>query len=56
MAKAPIISPLIAGTRYFCFSSSLPHSKIVWVAVEACIDTVAENPMQARANSSVKMV
>ena len=49
-------SPRRAGIRYFWRKASLPHWKIVLVAVEACMQTMAAKPMEPRASSSQRMV
>ncbi len=55
-AIVPILSPFIAGIRYFLLCSSLPNLNMKSVPMRHCIVTMAANPIETRASSSASMV
>jgi hypothetical protein len=46
MPRHAIFWPLIAGTRYFCFCSSVPNRCTGGVAMSVCTATPIESPPQ----------
>jgi hypothetical protein len=47
MPRAPIFSPAIAGTRYSCFCSSVPKTKIGGVAMSVWTAMPIANPPES---------
>ena len=55
MPSAAIFSPLIAGTSYRCFCSSVPHLRIGGVAISVCtLIAMPTPPDPQRAISSAR--